>query len=101
MDQHCVHHPDRIAATMCLHCRQSLCKSCVFVTPVGSFCSSECRGLHQAARERLKANKGIAAKFLVLIVLVIVAAILGMHLFRDKLPERFRGLDFLGRWFYR
>jgi hypothetical protein len=69
------------------------------VTPHGSFCSSECSVLFREFKEKMKGQKkgGGALKFLLFILMLGVLAVLGLHMFRDKLPEQLQQYDILGK----
>src|SRR6185295_871359 len=78
----CANHDEQPAVSACGQCHKDLCKSCVMVTPAGTFCSSECSVL---CRE-LKAQGGTGAKAssigmkLVLFVLLLAAGAFLVHL---------------------
>ena len=71
---------------MCHQCHKPLCKSCVMVTPGGSFCSSECSVLYREMKEKLGGGKktGGAGKKFILFILLLVAAAIGLHFLADK-----------------
>ena len=56
--KYCAVHEHDIAVSSCRQCSKELCKSCVMVTPSGTFCSSECSVLHR----ELKSQGGAGAK---------------------------------------
>ncbi|HEY3225830.1 MAG TPA: B-box zinc finger protein [Planctomycetota bacterium] len=78
----CAIHEDQPAVSTCHQCHKDLCKSCVMVTPTGTFCSSECSVLFR----ELKAHEGEGKKSssagmkLVLLLLLVVAAAFLIHL---------------------
>jgi|SRR6266850_1408832 len=80
--KNCALHEDQPAVSACNQCRKDLCKSCVMVTPAGSFCSSECSVLFRELKSQGGAGKkssGAAMK-LVLFLLVLVAGAFLVHL---------------------
>src|SRR5262245_44129618 len=54
----CAVHEKQASVAACKQCGKELCKSCVMVTPAGTFCSSECSIL---CRE-MKAQGGTGKK---------------------------------------
>ena len=57
MSKACASHPERAAATTCHRCKKAVCRSCVLVTPDGSYCSSECMVLQREQKDRERAEK--------------------------------------------
>ena len=78
----CAIHERDASVASCRQCGKELCKSCVMVTPSGTFCSSECNVLHR----EFKSQKGSAAPAStgamkgVLVVLLLLAAAFVIHL---------------------
>jgi hypothetical protein len=80
--KNCALHEDQPAVSSCHQCRKDLCKSCVMVTPAGTFCSSECSVLFREMKSQGGAGKkssGAAMKAF-LFLLVLVAAAFLIHL---------------------
>lgn len=81
MAKMCVAHPSEPAITHCFQCHKPVCKSCVMVTPHGSFCSSECSIIYREFQDRFQGGKrkraGIFMKIVAvgLFVLALVSAI--------------------------
>jgi len=79
----CSMHEKQPAVASCNQCRKDLCKSCVMVTPAGSFCSSECSVLFREMKSQggqgRKKSSGAAAKGILLLLLLVAAAFL-VHL---------------------
>jgi hypothetical protein len=73
----CAVHDKEFSVSSCRQCGKELCKSCVMVTPVGSFCSSECSVLHRELKSQggggRKSSSG-AMKGLLLVLLLVAAA---------------------------
>ncbi|MBI4565617.1 MAG: hypothetical protein HY716_13060 [Planctomycetes bacterium] len=79
----CANHPKAPATTQCHQCKKDLCKSCVMVTPSGTFCSSECSILYretkvQSGREGKKTSAG--KKMVLVLLLLLVGAAVAVHL---------------------
>ncbi len=80
--RHCAMHDDQPAVAACAQCRKDLCKSCVMVTPSGTFCSSECSVLHREMKSQGGAGKqasGAGIKAVLMLLLLVAAAFL-IHL---------------------
>jgi hypothetical protein len=79
----CAVHGDQNSVSACRQCSKELCKSCVMVTPVGTFCSSECSVLHREMKAHQgsggKKSSGVGAKMFV-VLLLLVAAAFAIHL---------------------
>jgi hypothetical protein len=94
--KNCANHEGQPAVSTCHQCRKDLCKSCVMVTPAGTFCSSECSVLHREMKSQGgggKKSAGVALK-LVLVLLLLVAAVFLIHLAPQTKGSRF---DLIGR----
>jgi len=92
----CANHHDQPAVSACGQCRKDLCKSCVMVTPAGTFCSSECSVLHREMKSQSGAPKkssGAAMKLVLFLLLVLAAAFL-IHLAPQTKGTQF---DLIGR----
>lgn len=89
MAKTCYKHKNEPSATMCHQCHKPLCKSCVMVTPSGSFCSSECSVLYREMKEKLGGGKkkGGSGKKLLAFLLLIIAAVFGIHFAAKKNPD--------------
>jgi hypothetical protein len=81
--RHCAVHESDTAVSACKQCSKDLCKSCVMVTPAGTFCSSECSVLHRELKSHqggpAKRSSGVGVR-LVLFVLFLVAVAFAIHL---------------------
>ena len=80
--KHCTVHEDQPSVAACRQCSKELCKSCVMVTPVGTFCSSECSVLHREMKAHQgsgKKSSGVGARMFV-VLLLLVAAAFAIHL---------------------
>ena len=80
--KHCSMHEDQPSVSACHQCRKDLCKSCVMVTPAGTFCSSECSVLFREMKSHGgpgKKTSGAGMK-LVLLLLALVGAAFAIHL---------------------
>jgi hypothetical protein len=101
--KNCLKHKDQPSVTMCHQCHHPLCKSCVMVTPAGTFCSSECSIIFKEMKAKLgdKKKKGSSAGLVfVFIVLLAVASLFVIHFAaRDKEHDHFlRKIDVIGRF---
>lgn len=95
-EKHCANHENQPAVSSCAQCRKDLCKSCVMVTPAGTFCSSECSVLHREMKAHSgggKKSSGAAMK-LVLVLLLLVAVAFLIHLAPQTKGSSF---DLIGR----
>ena len=97
MAKMCLKHRRTPASTMCHQCHNPICRSCVTVTPQGSFCSSECSVLHREMKQRIpKAVKGTRGKAILLGLSVILLALFLFHFaFRDN--PKLKKYDVIGR----
>lgn len=102
--KYCVSHPNAPSVSHCHQCHKPLCKSCVMVTPAGSFCSSECSIIYKEMKAKLggggRKKGGNAAKVLMFVVLLAVAGVLVIHLMaRGKDSDHpLKKLDLLGKY---
>ena len=74
---HCAVHENQASVSACAQCGKNLCKSCVMVTPAGTFCSSECSVLHRELKGRdkpAKRSSGGVMKGALLLLLLATAA---------------------------
>lgn len=78
----CANHDEQPAVSACGQCHKDLCKSCVMVTPTGTFCSSECSVLYRElkAHETEGKKSSSSGMKLVLLLLLVVAAAFLIHL---------------------
>ena len=93
----CANHHDQPSVSACNQCRKDLCKSCVMVTPGGTFCSSECSVLFREMKSHSGAPKkssGAAMKLALFLLLVVAAAFL-IHLAPQTKGSQF---DLIGRF---
>ena len=95
--KHCAVHNDQPSVSSCRQCGKDLCKSCVMVTPSGTFCSSECSVLHRemagAGGGTKKKSSGAGMK-LVLLLLLVVAVAFAIHLMPSTTGQSY---DIIGR----
>ena len=80
--KHCTMHEDQPSVSACHQCRKDLCKSCVMVTPTGTFCSSECSILFREMKSQggsAKPSSGGALKAVLLLLSLVASAFL-VHL---------------------
>ena len=92
----CLNHKEQPAVTMCHQCHKPICKSCVTVTPQGSFCSSECLVTNRKVMASLgTAPKQAKSKAVMLVLLVIVLGIIAMH-FVARDNKALRSFDLIG-----
>lgn len=98
MAKTCLTHKDAPAVTMCAQCHKPICKSCVMVTPTGSFCSSECSTIHREMKGRLGGGKpaGTFTKKVILFVMLVMLAAIGFH-FAARSNKDLRNYDVIGR----
>jgi hypothetical protein len=92
----CAVHEKENSVAACRNCSKQLCKSCVMVTPLGNFCSSECSVLHREMKGQAGPGRrasGIGAKAFV-VVLLLVAVAFGIHL---APPTTGKPFDVVGR----
>ena len=78
----CSMHENQPAVASCHQCRKDLCKSCVMITPTGSFCSSECSVLYREMKSQGgqgKKSAGVATKGVLLLLLLVAVEVL-VHL---------------------
>jgi hypothetical protein len=81
--KHCAVHENQPSVSSCKQCGKDLCKSCVMVTPAGTFCSSECSVLHRELKSQggpAKRTSGGGAMKFVLFLLLLAAAAFAIHL---------------------
>ena|SRR5688572_3103719 len=74
----CAVHEKEASVSACRQCGKDLCKSCVMVTPAGTFCSSECSVLHREMKAHDKpAGKsgGVATRFVLFLLFLVGAAV--------------------------
>jgi len=79
----CANHGNNAAVSACHQCHKDLCKSCVMVTPAGTFCGSECSVLFRemkSAGEKNKKKGGSGLKVVVFLVLLVAGALFVVHL---------------------
>ena len=80
--KNCAVHETQASVSSCAQCGKNLCKSCVMVTPGGTFCSSECSVLHRELKGHgppAKKSSGGAMRAAVFMLLLAAAAFL-VHL---------------------
>ncbi len=104
MAKTCAMHGEVPAVAACHRCRKPLCRSCVMVTPAGTFCSAECGLL---AREDLsmgddkgkKKGGGMMTKLVLVVVLVVIGALVGVHFASPNTEHDYLGkiLKLMGR----
>jgi hypothetical protein len=73
----CAVHGEQASVSACRQCGKELCKSCVMVTPAGTFCSSECSVLCRELKSQGgsgRKSSGSAMKLVVFLLLVVAAA---------------------------
>jgi len=103
-NKNCLVHKEQPSVAMCHQCHKPICKSCVMVTPVGSFCSSECSIIYKEMKAKLgqtgKKKGGGAGMVLVFVVLLIVAAMFLVYFMAKGKPEThvLRKIDLIGRF---
>ena len=94
--KNCAVHEKENSVAACRQCSKALCKSCVMVTQVGTFCSSECSVLNREMtthRGSSRKSSGVGAKAFV-VVLLLVAVAFGIHL---APPTTGKPFDVVGR----
>ncbi|OHB75819.1 MAG: hypothetical protein A2Z34_11095 [Planctomycetes bacterium RBG_16_59_8] len=101
MAKMCVNHASEAAVTHCYQCHKPLCKSCLMVTPHGSFCSSECNIIYKEFKERYKGEgkrkSSVMAKIFAFFLLLI-AAIIAIHVVAEYgKVKALAGVDIIGK----
>ena len=99
MAKTCINHHNQTSVTMCHQCHNPLCKSCTMVTPHGTFCSSECSVLFREFKEKLKVGAGQKSSIgmkLVFLLLLGIAALIGIHVASEKGVGAVKKLDVIG-----
>ncbi len=99
----CLKHKEQPSVTMCHQCHNPLCKSCVMVTPAGTFCGSECSMIFKEMKAKLgegrKKGGGGGAMVLVFIILLMIAATFVIYFAAKDKPGShwLRKIDIIGR----
>lgn len=99
MAKACINHQDQPAVTMCHQCHKPICKSCVMVTPQGSFCSSECSIVYREMKGKIRqeGTKSSATKIIVVVILFVIAAAFAIHL-GARSQKWLRPFDIIGNY---
>ena len=102
MARNCLNHSNQPSVTMCHQYHKPICKSCVMVTPHGTFCSSECSIIFREFKDKMKAGgpgKSTAGKQVVFVLLLAILVVFGIHFAvrfgNVKVAEKF---DLLGNF---
>ena len=100
MAKTCMNHRDRPASTMCHQCHKPICRSCVVVTPTGSFCSSECSVSFRLIKTKLGGGKkketSMTGKMVLLVGSSIILLVMLVHFAAGRM-EALQKFDFLGK----
>ena len=101
--KYCLKHKDQPSVTMCHQCHNPLCKSCVMVTPAGTFCGSECSMIFKEMKAKLgdgKKKGGGGAMVLVFIILLMIASTFVIYFAAKDKPQDhlLRKIDIIGRF---
>ena len=98
MEKMCLRHRQTPSSTMCHECHKPICRSCIMVTPVGSFCSSECDIMFREMKKRIpKASKVPGGKAVLLGLCLVVLAFFLIHLAARSNPK-LKEYDVIGRF---
>ena len=83
MAKTCANHPKDQATSACHQCHKNLCRSCIMVTPAGTFCSSECSVIFREMKSmgEKKKSSGFGTKLVLFVLVVAVLAVGGAYLF--------------------
>jgi hypothetical protein len=102
--KNCIKHKEAPAVTMCHQCHNPLCKSCVMVTPAGSFCGSECSVIFKEMKAKLgdkgKKKGGGMGMVLVFVVLLVIAGMFVVYFAAKDKPDDhlLKKIDLIGRF---
>ncbi len=101
MAKMCINHKDQPSVTMCAQCHKPLCKSCVMVTPGGSFCSTECSILNREFKAKMQGagggkKMGFFGKFIIFLILVAVVLV-GIHVAALNGVDAVKQIDVIGK----
>ena len=85
---------------MCHQCHKPICRSCVVVTPEGSFCSSECTVTFRLVKTKLggggKPKPSFGSQVVMLVMLSLVLGVMLLH-FAARQVESLQKFDMIGK----